>query len=394
MQETPNANRLQIGIFGKRNSGKSSLINAITHQEIAVVSNTPGTTTDPVFKSMEIHPLGAVLFIDTAGIDDSGELGNKRVQQTKRAVSRTDIAIVVCTSSEVEEELRWMAWLEQKQIPMVVVLNKADQLTNADEVKRELELKCGKPVVAVSALHGLNIDALIAAIVANKPKEAEQLTIVGHLVNPGDLVLLVMPQDIQAPKGRLILPQVQVTRDLLDHHCVVVSCSTQELPASLAALKEAPKLIITDSQVFKEVYALKPAESLLTSFSVLFARYKGDIATFVQGAAALDGLSATSRVLIAEACTHVPLQEDIGREKIPALLRKRFGEKIQIEITAGNAFPADLTPYDLVIHCGACMFNRRLVLERIAQAQQQEVPITNYGVCLAHLGGILDKVVY
>ena len=394
MQETPNANRLQIGIYGKRNSGKSSLINAITHQEIAVVSNTPGTTTDPVFKSMEIHPLGAVLFIDTAGIDDSGELGNKRVQQTKRAVSRTDIALVVCTSSEVEEELRWMAWLEQKQIPMVVVLNKADQLTNADEVKRELELKCGKPVVAVSALHGLNIDALIAAIVANKPKEAEQLTIVGHLVNPGDLVLLVMPQDIQAPKGRLILPQVQVTRDLLDHHCVVVSCSTQELPASLAALKEAPKLIITDSQVFKEVYALKPSESLLTSFSVLFARYKGDIATFVQGAAALDGLSATSRVLIAEACTHVPLQEDIGREKIPALLRKRFGEEIQIEITAGNAFPADLTPYDLVIHCGACMFNRRLVLERIAQAQQQEVPITNYGVCLAHLGGILDKVVY
>ena len=237
-----------------------------------------------------------------------------------------------------------MAWLEQEQIPMVVVLNKADQLTNADEVKRELELKCGKPVVAVSALHGLNIDALIAAIVANKPKEAEQLTIVGHLVNPGDLVLLVMPQDIQAPKGRLILPQVQVTRDLLDHHCVVVSCSTQELPASLAALKEAPKLIITDSQVFKEVYALKPAESLLTSFSVLFARYKGDIATFVQGAAALDGLSATSRVLIAEACTHVPLHEDIGREKIPALLRKRFGEKIQIEITAGNAFTADLTP--------------------------------------------------
>ena len=377
MQETPNANRLQIGIYGKRNSGKSSLINAITHQEIAVVSNTPGTTTDPVFKSMEIHPLGAVLFIDTAGIDDSGELGNKRVQQTKRAVSRTDIALVVCTSAEVEEELRWMAWLEQKQIPMVVVLNKADQLTNADEVKRELELKCGKPVVAVSALHGLNIDALIAAIVANKPKEAEQLTIVGHLVNPGDLVLLVMPQDIQAPKGRLILPQVQVTRDLLDHHCVVVSCSTQELPASLSALKEAPKLIITDSQVFKEVYALKPSESLLTSFSVLFARYKGDIATFVQGAAALDGLSATSRVLIAEACTHVPLQEDIGREKIPALLRKRFGEEIQIEITAGNAFPADLTPYDLVIHCGACMFNRRLVLERIAQAQQQEVPITN-----------------
>ena len=394
MNKTPHANRLHIGIFGKRNAGKSSLINAITNQDIAVVSDVAGTTTDPVLKSMEIYGIGPCLFIDTAGIDDSGELGEKRVMQTRKAAEKTDIALVVCSDSAVDEEQEWIEFLESKGIPVVVVLNKIDAIQEVEPLQAKLEAKLKKPVVAVSAKNRVGVEAAIEAIKENRPKGDDELTIVGHLVNPGDVVLLVMPQDIQAPKGRLILPQVQTTRDLLDHKCIVVSCTTTELSQTLEALSSAPKLIITDSQVFKEVYALKPQTSLLTSFSVLFARYKGDIETFVKGAAALDCLDANSRVLIAEACTHVPLQEDIGREKIPALLRKRFGNTIQIDITAGNKFPEELTVYDLIIHCGACMFNRKYVMERIAKAKASGIPITNYGVCLAHLGGILDKVIY
>lgn len=394
LQDTPRSNRTHIALFGKRNSGKSSLINAITGQEVSVVSDVAGTTTDPVYKSMEIHGIGPCVFIDTAGFDDEGELGNLRVKQTLKATERTDIAIMVCTDDNIEEELRWQKVLTAKNTPVIWVLNKADILDNKTEAALAIEKKCGtKPVIA-STLTKEGIDEIRKALIENQPDNSSDNSIVGNLAGENDTVLLVMPQDIQAPKGRLILPQVQTLRELLDKKCLVMSCTTDKLEAMLKAMANPPKLIITDSQVFKTVFELKPKESILTSFSVLFAKHKGDIDYFVEGARMIGKLNNNSKVLIAEACTHAPLTEDIGREKIPAMLRKRFGNDIHIDIVSGHDFPENLDGYDLVIHCGACMFNRKFMMNRVAKAKEQNIPMTNYGVTIAYIQGILDYIEY
>lgn len=394
LQDTPRANRIHIGLFGKRNSGKSSLINALTGQEVAVVSEYAGTTTDPVYKSIEIHGIGPCVFIDTAGLDDEGELGELRVRQTLRAMDRTDIALLVCTDADVSREKQWKDMLAEKNIPVIVLLNKSDLLEDPLATARAIEQQLQQVPLIVSAAHKSNIEDIRRALIGKLPDETMSTGITGRLVKENDVVLLVMPQDIQAPKGRLILPQVQTLRELLDRKCIVSCCTTDKFQATLGALAQPPALIITDSQVFKTVYEQKPPESRLTSFSVLFAQYKGDIDYYLEGANAIDRLTEQSRVLIAEACTHAPLTEDIGRVKIPAMLRKRFGQGLTIDIVSGADFPEDLTPYQLVIHCGACMFNRKYVLQRIAQARKQQVPMTNYGVTIAYVQGILDKIDY
>lgn len=405
LTNTPNANRLHIALFGKRNSGKSSLINALTGQDIALVSDTPGTTTDPVSKAMEIHGIGPCLFIDTPGFDDEGELGEMRIERTWKAVEKTDIAILLCEndiSKEVEfteiskltEELHWLKQLKARNIPTILLINKADIRKDLESLSKKIKATLGSTPLLVSAKQGTGMEQIKQAILEKLPEDYDRQSITGSLVAEGDLVLLVMPQDIQAPKGRLILPQVQTMRELLDKKCIVMSCTTDKLPDTLQALSRPPQLIITDSQVFKTVYRQKPEESKLTSFSVLFAGYKGDIQYYVESAAAIESLTETSRVLIAEACTHAPLSEDIGRVKLPRLLRNRIGEKLQIDIVAGTDFPQDLAPYSLVIHCGACMFNRKYVLNRIEKAKLQNVPMTNYGVAIAFLNGILNQIEY
>lgn len=400
---TPNANRLHIALFGKRNSGKSSLINALTGQNTALVSDTPGTTTDPVQKAMEIHGIGPCLFIDTPGFDDEGELGNRRIERTWKAVEKTDIALLLCAGGgsaeetgepDFTEELHWLEQLKAKNIPTILLINKADIRKNTASLAIRIKETFGSQPIPVSAKEKTGVELIRQAILEKLPEDFDQQSITGSLVTEGDLVLLVMPQDIQAPKGRLILPQVQTIRELLDKKCLIMSCTTDKLRETLQALSRPPKLIITDSQVFKTVYEQKPEESKLTSFSVLFAGYKGDIRYYVKSASAIGSLTESSRVLIAEACTHAPLSEDIGRVKLPHLLRKRIGEKLSIDIVTGTDFPQDLTPYSLVIHCGACMFNRKYVLSRIERARLQNVPMTNYGVAIAFLNGILNQIEY
>lgn len=400
---TPNANRLHIALFGKRNSGKSSLINALTGQDTALVSDTPGTTTDPVQKAMEIHGIGPCLFIDTPGFDDEGELGNRRIERTWKAVEKTDIALLLCAGGgsaeetgepDFTEELHWLEQLKAKNLPTILLINKADIRKNTASLAIRIKETFGSQPIPVSAKEKTGVELIRQAILEKLPEDFDQQSITGSLVTEGDLVLLVMPQDIQAPKGRLILPQVQTMRELLDKKCLIMSCTTDKLRETLQALSRPPKLIITDSQVFKIVYEQKPEESRLTSFSVLFAGYKGDIRYYVKSASAIGSLTESSRVLIAEACTHAPLSEDIGRVKLPHLLRKRIGEKLSIDIVAGTDFPQDLTPYSLIIHCGACMFNRKYVLNRIERARLQNVPMTNYGVAIAFLNGILNQIEY
>lgn len=394
MNNTPNANRLHIAIFGRRNSGKSSLINALTGQDTALVSNVPGTTTDLVNKAMEIHGIGPCIFIDTPGFDDEGVLGEMRIARTLKAIERTDIALLLCEDGNMEEERQWIQQLNDRNIPVILILNKSDHRECAADTAARIEKTCGETPLIVSAKERTGIEAVYQTILRKLPTDFGQQTITGDLVQEGDLVLLVMPQDIQAPKGRLILPQVQTMRELLDKKCLVMSCTTDRLTHTLEALSRAPRLIITDSQVFHEVYRLKPESSLLTSFSVLMAGYKGDIHYYIESAAAIDSLTPQSRVLIAEACTHAPLSEDIGRVKLPRLLKKKTGESLHIDIVSGTDFPTDLSSYELIIHCGGCMFNRKYVLSRIDQARRQHIPMTNYGVAIACLNGILDKIVY
>ncbi|MFR3188661.1 MAG: [FeFe] hydrogenase H-cluster maturation GTPase HydF [Phocaeicola sp.] len=394
MNETPRSERFHIGLFGKRNSGKSSLINALTGQEVAVVSPISGTTTDPVYKAMELPGIGPCVFIDTAGFDDEGALGELRVKKTMQVIERTDIALMVCTDESIDEELFWSERLKEKQIPIIWIINKSDSLHQGEMLLRCLEKKCGQVPLLVSASTRKGMEDIRRAISNKLPDETMSQGIVGKLVHENDTVMLVMPQDKQAPKGRLILPQVQTIRELLDRKCLVLSCTTEQIEPMLQVLKSPPKLIITDSQVFHAVYEKKPEGSKLTSFSVLFAQYKGDIDYYIEGANAISNLTEDSRVLIAEACTHAPLTEDIGRVKIPAMLRKRIGTGLTIDFVSGTDFPEDLHAYQLIIHCWACMFNRKYVLNRISAARSQSIPMTNYGVAIAYLTGILDKIDY
>lgn len=391
---TPQAARLHIALYGRRNVGKSSLINALAGQPVSLVADVAGTTTDPVRKAMELHPLGPIVLIDTAGFDDEGTVGTLRNQRTREMLAQTDIALLIVDGMPHEEDLAWLQQLRRQETPVVLILNKVDLLTDPIATAQEVAQQLGQEPVMVSASTGSGIDALRHAIVQAAPQADNERSLTGSLVQPGDIVVLVMPQDKQAPKGRLILPQVQTIRDLLDNGCTPVCCTPPNLENTLQSLRKPPALIITDAQVFDFVAQRRPDGTRLTAFSILMAAWKGDIDAMVQGATAIDRLTPQSRVLIAEACAHAPLSEDIGREKIPALLRKRIGQSLQVDIVAGRDFPADLMGYDLVIHCGACMFNRRYMLSRIAQAQVQGVPMTNYGVTIAHLKGILGQCIF
>lgn len=391
MHKTPKANRLHIGIFGKRNSGKSSLINAITGQSMALVSDLAGTTTDPVYKAMELLPIGPVTIIDTAGFDDSGEVGELRVKKSKEVLGKTDIALLVFSPEEQDfsYEEKWLEEFRKHNIPVLGVLNKEDIVKkDIEQYKKKFNIE----FVSVSASEGTNIEKLKKKIVKNSPMDYERECIARDLVKKKALVLLVAPQDIQAPKGRLILPQVQTIRDLLDGDAMVLTVKLTELEDSLSVLKDNPDLVITDSQVFEQVNRIIPKEVPLTSFSILMARFKGDLDELVRGARHIDNLKDGDKVLIAEACTHHALKGDIGREKLPNWLRERTGAELDIVINAGCDFVEDLSEFSLVIHCGACMFNRKQMVTRISKSKENSVPITNYGIAIAHMKGILDRV--
>ena len=388
--QTPTSERVHIALLGRTNAGKSAMLNCLAKQDVAIVSNTPGTTTDPVQKPMELTGMGAVVIIDTPGLDDNTILGKERMARTSKMLDRTDIAVVLFTDEGIDTELRIIEECRTREIPVVVALNQVDRINDREALIARIEEATKHKVIATSTTTGEGIEALREAIVGTRP--AEERLITEGFCKAGDRVLLVMPQDKSAPKGRLIQPQVQTIRELLDRGCIPICCTPDRMAEALAALTTPPELIITDSQAFNEVYQLKPEASTLTSFSILFARYKGDIALFTEGVKALKNITEASRILIAEACSHTPQNEDIGRVKLPRLLRKRFGEGLTIDIVGGADYPEDLTPYDLVIHCGACMFNRKHVLSRVERARQQGVAITNYGVILAALTGILDRV--
>ncbi|WP_300278849.1 [FeFe] hydrogenase H-cluster maturation GTPase HydF [Peptacetobacter sp.] len=402
LNETPRAERLHIGIYGRRNNGKSSLINAITGQNISLVSDVEGTTTDPVYKSMELHGIGPVVFIDTAGFDDEGNLGKLRVERTLDAINKTDIAIIVFSDKniknqeeiDIEIEKIWIEKLKKAKIPYLLVLNKTDKIETIllEKFKSEIIDKLKFNPILTSTVEKKGITQIREELIRLLPEDYSMRSITSKIVNDGDTVLLVMPQDIQAPKGRLILPQVQTIRDLLDNKCLVFCSTYENMDLMLSKLISPPNLIITDSQIFGDVYNKKPKESKLTSFSVLFADFKGDIDYYRESVKAIEKLTEKSKVLIAEACTHAPLEEDIGRVKIPNRLRKKVGKEIQFDIVSGRDFPKNLKEYDLIIHCGGCMFNRKYVLSRIEMAKEQNVPMTNYGVVMAYLSGIIDKI--
>lgn len=392
MDDTPKGSRLHIAIFGRRNAGKSSLINALTNQNLAIVSDVPGTTTDPVSKAMELLPIGPVMMIDTAGIDDVGLLGEMRVQKTLDVLHRTDLALLVIDPamgvSEFEEGIVERA--REQNTPIIGVINKVDLYTLDGEVN-DWGQKLGVPVVQVSAVTRQGIDELKKQMVRLAPADWTAPTIVGDLINPGDLVILVVPIDLAAPKGRIILPQVQTIRDILDHDACAAIVKERELKEMFRKLSSRPKLVITDSQVFPKVDADTPRDVMLTSFSILFARYKGDLEALVRGAKAIDRLKPGDKVLIAEACTHHRVADDIGTVKIPRWLRQYVGGELEFAWKSGGDFPPDLHKYQLIVHCGACMINRREMLYRIMVAQEAGVPIVNYGVAIAHLHGILPR---
>lgn len=399
MTQTPSSHRVHIAFYGRCNSGKSSLINALTGQEVAIVSSVAGTTTDPVAKPIELPKVGATILIDTPGLDDNTLLGNQRKAQSLKAIDKTDIAVVLFHDDDTSIEEALIAQLKARKIPVIGVVSKYDTMQNRASLTAKVYDIVDSEPIALSATTNEGIDLLLTRLAALSQQEERLIT--EGLCNSGDMVVLVMPQDAQAPKGRLIKPQVEVIRELLDRGCNTLCTTPEGLQASLKSLNTPPQLIITDSQAFTTVneivekYRQQMELSqlpLLTSFSILFARYKGDIDTFVEGAKKLLSLTPSSRVLIAEACSHIPQNEDIGRVKLPRLLRKRIGEELQIDIVGGNDFPTDLSQYDLVIHCGACMFNRRHVMSRVAQAKAQNIAITNYGIAIATLTGIIDKV--
>lgn len=384
LNNTPMAERVHIGIFGRRNAGKSSIINAMTGQNLAIVSDVAGTTTDPVLKAMELLPLGPVVIIDTPGLDDEGELGRLRVQKAYQVLNKTDIAVVVIDGSvgrtAADEEI--LERIREKKIPYMIVKNKSDlQAAEKDE----------ENVISVSAKTGQNIYALKERIAALAPKEDMTRKIVGDLLKPNDLAVLVVPIDSAAPKGRLILPQQQTIRDILETGAVSVVTRDHELKETLASLGKKPKLVITDSQIFGRVSKEVPADMQLTSFSILMARYKGDLKPNVKGARALEQLQDGDVVLISEGCTHHRQCEDIGTVKLPRWIKEHTGKELRFEFTSGTEFPLDLSSYKLIVHCGGCMLNEREMKYRLKCAEDQGVPMTNYGICIAYINGILER---
>lgn len=392
LNSTPSANRVHIGFFGRRNAGKSSVVNAVTGQELAVVSDTKGTTTDPVYKSMELLPIGPVMIIDTPGFDDEGALGELRVRKTKQVLNKTDIAVLVVDATEgkkqCDEDL--IRIFKEKEIPYIVVNNKADLLREDFVKKAEV---CPKNVKEqyVSALTGDGIYELKECIGKLTPNEDMTLKIVGDLLTPGDFVILVVPIDSAAPKGRLILPQQQTIRDVLEANAAAIVVKETELHDTLAGLGKRPAMVITDSQAFEQVSAEVPADIPLTSFSILMARYKGYLDTAVKGVQAIENLKDGDKILISEGCTHHRQCDDIGTVKIPRWLKQHTGKELIIETSSGTEFPEDLTPYALVIHCGGCMLNEREVKYRMKCAVDQNVPFTNYGIAIAQMKGILKR---
>lgn len=386
LNSTPSADRIHIGIFGKRNAGKSSIINAVTGQNLAIVSDVMGTTTDPVLKAMELLPLGPVVMIDTPGLDDEGELGMLRVQKAYQILNKTDIAVLVIDgrTGMTKEDEEILERIRAKEIPYVIVKNKADLCEDIGEKEAE-------NTISVSASTGYHIHELKELVAKQAPKEEESKKIVGDLLDAGDFVVLVVPIDSSAPKGRLILPQQQTIRDILDAGAVSIVTGVEELPGTLANLGKKPKYVITDSQAFAKVSEYTPDDIMLTSFSILMARYKGNLKNNVLGARMLEYLKDGDKILISEGCTHHRQCEDIGTVKMPNWIRKYTGKELEFVFTSGTEFPADLSPYALIVHCGGCTLNEREMKYRLKCAEDQGIPMTNYGIAIAYMNGILER---
>ena len=385
LNDTPSANRIHIGFFGCRNAGKSSVVNAITGQELAVVSDVLGTTTDPVQKAMELLPLGPVMIIDTPGFDDVGELGEKRIQKTKQILNRTDIAVLVVDAKKgfAATDKQLLALIQEKELPYLIIYNKSDLLEKIPEEEEHS--------IYISALQKQGIQECKEKLAHQIPTEDMTLQIVGDLLSPGDLAVLVIPIDSAAPKGRLILPQQQVIRDILEAGAAAVTVRNTELAGVLQKLEGKVRMVITDSQAFEEVAAIVPKEIPLTSFSILMARFKGYLETAVRGIQAVDSLNDGDRILISEGCTHHRQCEDIGTVKLPNWLLKYTGKDLKFEWSSGREFKEDLSPYAMVIHCGGCMLNEREVNYRMKCAVDQGIPFTNYGIAIAYMKGILQR---
>ena len=395
MQGTPKANRLHIGIFGKRNAGKSSLLNSLVNQDISIVSPTAGTTTDPVEKTMEFLPLGPVVFIDTAGVDDIGDLGGQRIEKTKKIFDRTDIAIIICDSNGWNDyEIALYKEFEERKIPVLAIINKQD-IQEISEEKLETIQKYVPNPLKTSLKEGREVVyRLKEQLIKVCPDDfITPPSILGDLIKPKDTIVLVIPVDKEAPKGRIILPQVQVLRDLLDNRCKAFVTQDTELKETLSELKSKPRLVITDSQAFASVSQDVPEDIELTSFSILFARLKGDLKEFYEGAKSIDTLKDNDKVLICESCSHHQIEDDIARVKIPRLLTKKTGKNLEFVYHSGHDFPQDLTNYALLIHCGACMTNRKEVLSRIMKCKKANLPITNYGIVISYCLGILERAI-
>ena len=395
LNNTPSSERIHIGIFGKRNAGKSSLINAVTSQNLAIVSDIKGTTTDPVMKAMELLPLGPVVLIDTPGLDDSGELGLMRIQKAHQALNRCDIAVLVIDALEgiTPEDGKILEKIQKKQIPCILAINKCDLLSSFDSpVPLTDSLPDSIHTIRISARNGQGIFELKEMLAASLPEEDKGRRIVGDLIHPSSLVILVIPIDKAAPKGRLILPQQQTIRDILDSGAYALTVRETELAAALSSIGRTPDLVITDSQVFPYVAEIVPEEIPLTSFSILFARYKGNLKTLADGARALDSLKEDDTILISEGCTHHRQCEDIGTVKLPNLIRKHTGCKdLTFSFTSGTEFPADLSGFSMIVHCGGCTLNEREMKYRLSCAEDAGIPITNYGTAIAHMNGILPR---
>jgi len=392
IETAPKGFRLHIGIFGRRNVGKSSLLNAITRQQVSIVSEYAGTTTDPVEKPMELLPLGPVLFIDTAGIDDTGALGELRVHKTHQVLDRTELGVIVSEAGnwgDFEDQL--LAELKARNVPIIAVFNKIDMAEPNTVIVNRLAAE-RISTVKTSATTGVGILDFRQALLDSAPDDfVNNPSILADLVGPGELAVLVVPIDKEAPKGRLILPQVQSIRDLLDNDAYCMVVKERELRSALERLNRPPKLVVTDSQAFLKVVADTPRDIRLTSFSILFARFKGDLSEMVRGTLAIEQLKPGDRILIAEACSHHPIAEDIGRVKIPRWLTQYVGGKLEFKHVQGHDFPDDISPYNLIIHCGSCMWNRREMLTRLLRCRRAGVPITNYGLTIAYSLGILDR---